>query len=86
MAAEEVQKAGEFAVNWRRIVYCVPWTTAILLAFALGAQSLVVWYWVEPAIAAAPAILSVGLSLKLGNGETSKREHPNRMAIEDRSR
>lgn len=47
MAAEEVSNAGEFTVNWRRIVYCVPWTTAILLAFALAVQSLVIWYWVD---------------------------------------
>jgi hypothetical protein len=47
MAAEEVSNARELAVNWRRIVYCVPWTTAILLAFTLAAQSLVVWYWVD---------------------------------------
>jgi len=71
MAAEEVQKAGEFAVNWRRIVYCVPWTTAILLAFALGAQSLVVWYWVDRQL---PPLQQYYLWAYLLSSETAK--HP----------
>ncbi len=71
MAAEEVQKAWEFAVNWRRIVYCVPWTTAILLAFALGVQSLVIWYWVERQL---PPLQQYYLWAYLISSETAK--HP----------
>jgi hypothetical protein len=71
MAAEAFSNAGEFAVNWRRIVYCVPWTTAILLAFASGAQSLVVWYWVDRQL---PPLQQYYLWSYLIGSETAK--HP----------
>jgi hypothetical protein len=58
-------------VNWRRIVYCVPWTTAILLTFALGAQSLVVWYWVDRQL---PPLQQYYLWAYLISSETAK--HP----------
>jgi hypothetical protein len=71
MAAEEVANAREFAVNWRRIVYCIPWTTAILLAFAMGVQSLVVWYWVDRQL---PSLQQYYLWAYLISAETAK--HP----------
>jgi hypothetical protein len=71
MAAQEVANAGEFAVNWRRIVYCIPWTTMILLAFTLAAQSLVVWYWVDRQL---PPLQQYYLWPYLASSETAK--HP----------
>lgn len=58
-------------MRWRCFGYSIPWTTAMLLAFTLAAQSLVVWFWFDQQV---PPLQQYYLWTYLASSESAK--HP----------